>query len=70
MKSVNIKICYIESAEIGRDIERVLKTSTGIEDIMIDEKTGIASIQYIPKLISVEDMERTIYEIGYDVSHS
>ena len=43
----------------------MLGCSEGIKNIIIDDETGIAEILYIPELISVDDMKRTIYEIGY-----
>ena len=61
----SLKICDIDNAENGEDIKRVLGTSEGIENIVIDDETGIAEILYAPELISVDDMKRTIYEIGY-----
>lgn len=65
MKSINLKICDIYGAENSEDIKKVLECSEGIKNIIIDDETGIAEILYIPELISVDDMKRTIYEIGY-----
>lgn len=65
VRSINLKICDIYGAENSEDIKRVLGTSEGIENIVIDDETGIAEILYAPELISVDDMKRTIYEIGY-----
>lgn len=65
MKSVDLRICDIDSAENSEDIKRVLENSEGIRNIKIDSETGIAKILYAPELISVDDMKRTIYQIGY-----
>ena len=65
MKSIYLKICDIYGAENSEDIKKVLGCSEGIKNIIIDDETGIAEILYIPELISVDDMKRTIYEIGY-----
>ena len=55
----------LNGAENSEDIKKVLGCSEGIKNIIIDDETGIAEILYIPELISVDDMKRTIYEIGY-----
>ena len=65
VRSINFKIYDIDSGENSEDIKKVLGCSEGIKNIIIDDETGIAEILYIPELISVDDMKRTIYEIGY-----
>lgn len=65
VRSINFKIYDIDSAENSEDIKKVLGGSEGIKHIIIDDETGIAEILYAPELISVDDMKRTIYEIGY-----
>ena len=65
MRSINLRISDIDNAENSEDIKRVLRASQGIKNIAIDSATGMAHIVYAPDLITVDDMKRTIYEIGY-----
>ncbi len=66
MGSIRLKISDLNSAESSEDIKRVLTNYEGVQNIMIDNDTGVAKIDYIMERITVDDLKRTIYEIGYE----
>ena len=48
-------------------VENRLNALPGVQEAAVNLATGKASIRYIPGLITVSEMEKTVRELGYDV---
>jgi Cu+-exporting ATPase len=66
-RTVSFQIIGMDCASCGLAIENRLKPLKGIADVILNFPGEKATVSYNPKLVSLEDILRSVNETGYDV---
>jgi len=67
-KEVNLPITGMTCANCAATIDRVLKKKEGVQDVSVNYANENARIQFIPSLISENDLTTAIENAGYGVA--
>ncbi|WP_073162680.1 heavy metal translocating P-type ATPase [Desulfofundulus australicus] len=67
MKQISIPVEGMTCAACVARVERALKNTPGVADTAVNLVTGKVSITYDPQKVSVEQLVKTIRELGYQV---
>ncbi|SHI33014.1 heavy metal translocating P-type ATPase [Desulfofundulus thermosubterraneus] len=67
MKQASIPVEGMTCAACVARVERALKNTPGVTGAVVNLVTGKASVEYDPEKVSVEQLVKTIRELGYQV---
>lgn len=67
-KRVSFQVLDVSCMQCLIDVRKVLETQNGILDIKVNEMLNIFYIEYDPKKISEEDIEKLLKKIGYKIA--
>lgn len=69
MESTIIKVDGISCGCCSGKIKKTLKSMKSISNIDIDGDTGEVKLDYDPKEMTINELERLIEDLGFDVVH-
>jgi len=66
-RKIILPIAGMSCAACASRIERQLQKKEGVVSAGVNFATGSATVQYIPSLVSFEDLRKTVEDLGYQV---
>ena len=67
-EKLELPVTGMSCAGCARNVERALKGLSGVGEAVVNAATARATILFSPRLVSAEDLVRTVRDAGYDVA--
>lgn len=67
MKNIELKIIGMHCTACSTRLEKILKQSDGIEEVIVSLKQQSAVIQYNEKKVTLEKIKTEILDAGFEV---
>jgi copper chaperone CopZ len=69
LRTVTITITGMTCSNCVTHVARSLRSVSGVENVEVDLATGLATVDKVPDMVTMDNLKRAVEAAGYKVSH-